>query len=157
MWRTFPKQIYDILTYWNMKTYDLSCHFGVTVSDSIWNKCWIVSVDAVWLTSELLTNQWLPTILLLLSEPESIRMSVSEGAFTHLLWSHFLCLIHIQEGWRLNNKLKTWISLQLSSITFHAEFVFWPKQCFEKIHCMFMLSDIITNWGLTLFFYTEGC
>lgn len=94
MWRSFLKHIYDILKTWkhmtqNMKVLVLACHFGGAGSDNIWNKCWIVSV---WLTSELLTNQRLRTILLLSSEPESIRMSVSEGGFH--AYCHFLCLIY---------------------------------------------------------------
>lgn len=122
-------------TSWHIETWKhMICLviLGGTVSDNIWNKCWIVSVDAVWLTSELLTNQWLPAILLLLSEPESIRMSVSEGAVTHLLRSHFLCLINIQEGWRLTNKLKTWISLQLSSKYFSCKVCVLAKALFWK-------------------------
>lgn len=54
------------------------------------------------------------------------------GAVTHLLRSHFLCLINIQEGWRLTNKLKTWISLQLSSKYFSCKVCVLAKALFWK-------------------------
>lgn len=63
----------------------------ITIINNFENKCNIILFGLVWLTSELLRDLRLPSVLLFLSKPESVYISDSEGFFTHLSRSHFLC------------------------------------------------------------------
>jgi len=124
----------------NMKVLVLSVlSFGGTVSDNVWNNCWIVSVDAVWLTSELLTNQWLPNIVVTYidPDPDSIWMSVSEADF-HTSVTVSLPVPYVQEGWSLTNKLKNLIRLLHLSIciNYMQSLCFGQSSVLKKIHCM---------------------